>query len=453
MDKLPDLPPTIELLLREGLQSLVSVDALAKLLKGGFLHALRTQAEFSLGRWSYSDAQRVSPTGELVVVPSGALSPFTSSQKCAAISCRIDSARAFAKTIGLYSDYAIVPDLFSGLVLSEEDPDVAARLFDELSVLNELLPLVREGIIRFGRPGMPLREEHAEQQLKKTRETVRQATHSLVEAVAKGFRLVLREVPGPVDHLVFENPILRGPNDPLNSHILLPKARSRRIVQMYRRRAGGVLPREATKMLLPLMEEALETDVEDLLLQLMLAERAHAILTTGSHMDALLLRHVRSPISARETEDWERIRTVQLPWVKDLGVAEVVQLRHEARLALPRLRSFLSTRLGQGDAAQPDGVEVARELEAEAAQIQGELEAWRKAYGPRFALGFGALGIGLVVYGLAHDAMMAAGAAVFSGIGKVYGELLTEKIETAKLRSRPSFVLLQARELLKHRSH
>jgi len=156
------------------------------------------------------------------------------------------------------------------------------------------------------------------------------------------------------------------------------------------------------------------------------------------------------PWNSPETENWERHRSLQLPWVKDLNTEEIIELRQEATSALGRLRSLLSTRLVDGEL---DGVRIANELAGEAKEIEAELEAWKRAKGKRFAIGYGALGIGLVIYGVAHDTILAAGSALLSGIGKVYGELRTEKIETAKLRSSPGFVLLKAHQLLKHRAH
>ena len=81
---------------------------------------------------------------------------------------------------------------------------ISGRLFKKLSVLNELLPLIRAGIVRFGRPGIALCEEHTVE----ASETVKRITHAILQEAAGGFQIVLREMTGPVDILEIQNPIL-----------------------------------------------------------------------------------------------------------------------------------------------------------------------------------------------------------------------------------------------------
>jgi hypothetical protein len=46
----------------------------------------------------------------------------------------------------------------------------------------------------------------------------------------------------------------------------------------------------------------------------------------------------------------------------------------------------------------------------------------------------------------------AALAATLTTLGAIHGPTKTERVETAKLRSRPSYVLVRAKELLDHNS-
>jgi len=440
-----ELPPTIELLLTEEMHLVSSADALRKHLAKGFLKDLRQQAEFTVESWSYADVKRKEPTGEFVVVPSGLMNPLTPAQKCDMRACRLESARSFARTVGLYADYAIIPDIFSALVLHEHTQEIAEMLFTELSALRELLPLVYGGVMRFGRPKLSLCDDC----FQKRNDKVLCLAKSVVDWGAKNFRLSL--IDGSDRHfLKIENSLFRSPHGSNISIVALAKHEADRLASMYRRQKGGVLSQRAREALLPQITELLVPTVQDLFFHTTLADNAHATLITGSRIDALLMKQTDLPAASADIENWEHIRSLQLPWIKNLNAQEILQLRDDAHASLARLRPLLCKQLSVENNNSAI-VNVVRELEQEAAEISAKLEASSKALGSTFELGLGSLGIGLVMYGLVNDAVMAAGAAVFSGAAKIYSDSRAEKIETAIVQSRPGFALLRARDLLTHR--
>ena len=113
---LPNVPPLIAVLLAEGLNEVVSSDELKKkLARAGFLRELRDQAEYTLRNWPYEGAHPSEPKGQFVFTASGALNPFSDIGKCVDPHCRLRSADAFARSLGLYPDYTVVPDPFTEL--------------------------------------------------------------------------------------------------------------------------------------------------------------------------------------------------------------------------------------------------------------------------------------------------------------------------------------------------
>ena len=442
-----ELPPTVELLLSESAQSISSRDELERKFRGGFLKELQAQAQFSLDKWEYAETQHESSIGKLVVVPSGVLNPFTHMQKCANKLCRIDNAQVFARSVGLYSDRVLVPDIFTSAVLHSDDAKHASEnLFEELCVLNELLPLLRAGVLRFSRPLFFLCPQHRAEITRNV--DLEQIVGTIFDAMANEFQLKIHESSGSNDTVGIRNPI-----NELWNFSSISKDDSRRILQRYHRGKGGSLPAKAIREFMPMIKSKLSASVFDVLRQLRTAERAHAVLTMGSRLDALVLTGAPIPKTVQAAENWERIRTIQLPWVRDLEVQEIVELREAAPLALSRMRSNLTARLSETDSGVIDTAKIAQELEGEALEIQSDLLAWKGARGRQFNLGFGALGIALVVYGLAHDTILAAGAAVLSSVGDAYTNFREEQFETAKLTGRPGFVLLKAQELLHTRNH
>src|SRR6266540_3719423 len=288
MSMIPEgLPPTVEFLLREELHAVSSAKELHKRLKKGLLKELRAQAEFTLQKWAYPASVREEPTGDLAIVPSGSMNPVSAQQKCASEGCRIQSARDFARSIGLFADLVVVPDEFSALLLHKHrDGDRELNLFNALSVLAELLPFLREGILRFHRPGMFL----CTRCHKETVDQVKEVTRFLMESTAQELHIRLQETPGAIDLLVFNNPLLLDAHGPLFSLSPISKQESRRIIRMYRRGKDGLLPAKATKSLLPYLESGLAVTVREVLTEVTHARHAQAILTTSSRIEAMLLK-------------------------------------------------------------------------------------------------------------------------------------------------------------------
>ena len=97
--------------------------------------------------------------------------------------------------------------------------------------------------------------------------------------------------------------------------------------------------------------------------------------------------------------------------------------------------------------------DIVTELREEAGLVQAELEAWRSARSPQFQLALGTYALSFILYGLVTGSNVAAAAlaATLTTLGAIHSPTKTEAVETEKLRSRPGYVLVRAKELLEHK--
>jgi len=142
----------------------------------------------------------------------------------------------------------------------------------------------------------------------------------------------------------------------------------------------------------------------------------------------------------------ESLQTVRLPWVNDLSIAETVQLREEASMALDRLRARVAAASNEDNGQQL--TRLVAELNEEAAEVGAELKALRVG-GPKLVdAGFSALGIGLILYGLTNSSLVATAAGFSSVAAKLREEVKGKRAAITRQLARPGYVLLKARQLL-----
>jgi hypothetical protein len=98
-----------------------------------------------------------------VFYTTGALNPLSPFGKCSHLEHRQILARSFATSTAIYADYAIASDSITQL-LRQEPFDIVAieQLHNDFLVIQELMPLLREGILRLGEPVRFCRVHHRE---------------------------------------------------------------------------------------------------------------------------------------------------------------------------------------------------------------------------------------------------------------------------------------------------
>jgi hypothetical protein len=95
------------------------------------------------------------------------------------------------------------------------------------------------------------------------------------------------------------------------------------------------------------------------------------------------------------------------------------------------------------------------ELRAQAAEVESELAAVsiRRRRKDKTALALVSAGLALYGFGAAGVSAVAAAGQLFTTLGMIHGFSRTDHAEEAKIKARPGYVLVKARELLATASH
>jgi hypothetical protein len=179
------------------------------------------------------------------------------------------------------------------------------------------------------------------------------------------------------------------------------------------------------------------------------------LLLAGSRSEALVISTLdKTAPRLSEIEDWEKLRTVPLPWVQKLTCEEVLALRQKASKALPRLRELLRTELIVPAADNRNLQQVVAELRSQALEVEAELDALKLPKERKFQVGMGALAMSFIVYGFASQSPpIVAGslAALLATLAHLRNTERDHDSQAAKLTSKPAYALLRAKQILTNR--
>jgi hypothetical protein len=422
MNREAELPPVMSVLLAEKIPE--KVDDVSRWYRR-IAPELRRQAEWTVANFNYGPS--VSESADLLAVPSHGLDPFDTASLCMGLSCRVKTARQFARTIGLYAHHSILSDhltrRFSQTTLTNHDD--GESLLGEILTLHELRPMIEAGVISF-RPGsIGYCREHAKQFAARADEAIDAVLTSeelkpkLIETDDGVSVLDLGEIYGypMVDYF---RPII-GTNQ-----------------RTLRRRAEKRLREEIRSVVLRTS------------LNMQVASKHKATVLSSSAMSM----RVASQLDERSTSpaghaQWELARTVELPWIRELTVQQIVDLRDMAATALPRLReSFAAMR---NETSVDETISMLRD---EAAEVRAELSTLRPRHEAMFRNVAGTLGLTIAIYGFASDALATVPAlgGLLTLLGLLHNSEHKETGDALRQQSKPGYVLVKAQELLDHAS-
>jgi len=408
-------------------------------LKTGLYRELKQQGEWTFYNFPYPDHDQNQASDQFLVTASGALNPFAITGPCTAPNCRSSRVPTFARTVGVWADRVFVPDAFS---MELRDPGRLRAAWVErfcgyIRVLRELEPLVRRGIIDFCNPSFAYCDDC------QTRVPLEVATQ-LVKEFEGQFTFELNR-----EWLLVESPLVlegelaefRIPLDELPTALaLVEKQRSKR------------LPATARQLKHAVIGQLLGDHVAEVFLDLLAAQNLHSVVLSGSRTDLLCLKAIeRQAPDLAQIEAWEDRREVKVPYLSELTSSEVVTLRDEAASALPRFRERFARVIATGKQESID--KSLADLRSEAAEVGAELAALAPKVRRRDRTGIALVATGVALYGVAALGVPAASGAaqLLTTLGLIHGLSRADRTEEAKLKSRPGYVLLKARELLAHR--
>lgn len=450
-----ELPPVLQIAISEELWKFGSPHQLARSIKadglGGELHR---QALWSQSNFEYdSIAARDLPSGFLVA-PSVSLNPFSPAAKCSNPQCRAVATEDFVKTVGLYADVAFVQDPLS-VVFAREKKITSAEstfLYQAVQALRQLAPLIEAGVVRFVDPFHHYcRECHA-----KLSDSIESAAESLLSEARLEIDAEIIESEGTL-HVFVEAPLLYpSDNHPLITHFKLSGRRKEEFAKICGAGPRARRTRACRGKLADLMRDRLREELRHVLFDLEASRDMRALLLAGSRLEPLFISRLeKSAPVIDDLENWERLRTLNLPWIHELSAEEVLRLREEAHLALPRLREMLGRRLNTPGSGDTEKVrEVVSEIREQAAEVEAELMGLELARERKYRTGMGGLSMLFVVYAFASGVpQLEAGSigALLATLAHLRGTERAQAAELAKLSARPAFALIKAKRMIQER--
>lgn len=429
-------PPVIQILLSEDVPTLGSQLELKKYLQK-LLPELRRQALWSRDHYRYFDETERPRSGRSIVNPSGSLNPLSSFGICRSRECRLLAAQNVARSVGLYSDLLIMTDTVTGRLYSHKRLSAADRydFVTDILVLQSLRPLIAAGQIEFG----SFARRFCQGCFDGLQARVVEAARSLAAATFQDLTFRLES-----NHIFVDERKVRG--ETLGFIVPLTAAYRRLLAE------GKSVEEVAADH----YTNVLQRELQGILMETFSASRTHAAIFSSSGFEALALRELEGlRIEKGDLELWEPMHSVQLPWVRDLSVADIVRLKEEAGNALPRLRELLAAAVAK---SSRDGTQDVRDvifaLREQAAAVEAELRALGRKSEHRFRTVSGLLALTVSLGGFGSGAMgpgLALGT-LLSALGLIHSSAHREQQECLKITSLPGYVLVKAKELLhRHR--
>ena len=149
------IPPAIRMLLAADLVGHDAARLERKLKK--LSPELVSQAEWTVDNFRYPSSPG-SAHRPLTAVVSGGLNPFAIRGACQSPACRAQSAERVARTIGLYADVVMVPDIVTRVLAIGWRGSASdyAWLVNQWIVVRLLAPMIRAGVVQFWSGALPI---------------------------------------------------------------------------------------------------------------------------------------------------------------------------------------------------------------------------------------------------------------------------------------------------------
>lgn len=428
---LDDLPPVLRIVLENSVAS-NNLSDLHKNLKS-LLPDLRKQALWSVENQDrvYLEHQKEFHKGFLINPASG-LDPFSRHGKCLDFQCRIKTAEEIARTVGLYADRAVIGDPFSDHVLLSErwSKNDTITFFTNLSIFTRLAPLFRAGVFRFSNNFSFLCKAH----LSEFQHFVQNVTDQIDDElwpsihVEKSENRLILHTDG-----ILGTPYLHG----------IPRSAKGRL---------ELRQEDVSEIAHDLFKDTLQQEIHETLFNMRRSAHLSAITFSNSRVSLIAARRIetKQTIAKEDLEVWEASRSAQFPWIGRLTPEQVVTLRDRAHQALPRFRARIAMSLSE--ASDTDVAKLVAQMREEALEVQAELNAIDQVEEGRFRTASSALAMTVSVYGFVGE-FIPAGAAVtglLSLLGLLHANQHKEQQEVSRLTSKPSYVLVQAKQLAEH---
>lgn len=441
-----DLPPTIELLLTEDLEAMSSSTQLSSSLGVDFAKEVHRQAEWTRSQFRYGQPE----AGGFVTAPAGLLNPLSDVGKPRSVRERVHSyTDEFARSVALYSDVVVLPDIATVLFaeysdhITHHDCGHVDDIFSAIIALRRLEPFIRAGVIRFanavtaGSAPTPFRG-------------VYHLAHTFVEDEGGPIRVQLHQHhDSSAWYLAYETPLFSPTaQEPVVYDIPLTDDELQALTSLS---VNEWVDGRGLEIVKRNVNRRMSDTMESVLGEALLAEATHSVLLGASRVETRVLCKLQGiRMEAARIQDWEYLRSVDLPWISVLSPAQLLALRSDAQFALPRLREYLGRASRDSSADDHVRADIVAELRAQAAEVEGEIEALKRQHTSRYQVAMQSAAVSFVLYGLASGvpAVAATSLAAFLAAQAHLRSVQKDVVEAeAAVVASPAFALVAARRL------
>lgn len=426
VEDLPDVPPAAVLLYSEVYAKAEGWEDARKRLKS-LLPELKAQSRaYDLARFEVENAPP-SPK-EFDIHLDGALNLFSKdSGGCMDTDCRVVAAERLARSVGLVADRLWVTDYLTETFCDfgrATDAKLDLAVADTL-VLGTLMPLVAGGVMRFKSPWIP----SCQSCLNHFEDQVSQITDDLVAAFHGEFMM---EHMGENRYALHTGAVFDPP-------IVL-----------------RILPGRKTSDAPPNADNYIWDVIHGAVRSALWVGREAAVgrgsVFSNSRVGLAGLVHREGRFTGlKQFQALDDSRNFELPWIGELTPAQVVELRAEASKAMPQFREVMASRLVYDEDGPSGGsADVVAELREQAAEVRAELEIINRQAKRFWKKPFTLLSLSAAALGVATDQTIGAAGGLLA-LWQFLGEHDEGNEKDAeKLKSRPGYVLLKAKDLLAH---
>ena len=364
-----ELPPSVAFILDEFRgDTLALEDVRSKLDDEHFFRDFGDQCHAGVESFTYAD--RLAPRFDRFdLYAGGGLNPLSDHGKCNSPACRIAYARHFARTSCLYSDRVVVPDPFSfGGFLD----DTAEETFVKIAVLKTLKPMLDAGIIVFG----PAAYGACSNCMKAVRTANRLVASKLWQEFSRNSPDVFRFKYGRQWRMSFGSPLFTGDGE--SYRLTAPATKAAIALSKARVPVTGANAKELLRQYSRVLRASFARCAHNAVFNTRMSGFCRATVATNTREEAAGYRLLEGRKVRLSVADWARLRSIPLPALHTLSVAQVMAVREQAEKALPAFRAkvqreLLSLRTLSDEAEHTRALEVAAELREAARELQGQL--------------------------------------------------------------------------------
>ncbi|MBU4609441.1 hypothetical protein IMZ29_02420 [Achromobacter sp. GG226] len=418
-----NVPPAIPLLLSEVVDKADDPSEALRILRLVY----KEIAEQSRSFLSQNNEIEQAAPQKLAVYADGALNLLDGTVGCFDLACRLKAAKNFGRSFGLVADEVWVTDYVTEKFLIDGPPSEATllRIVSDALILKELAPLISHGIIRFRSPWRSVCSSCQEEFVA----TIDEMTAHAERVFASNFSL--------------EN--LKGGEYALHTgNSYYPPMVLRVLPSRWLGAARIETPEETRR-------RTIQKAIRSALWSIDEANRGAGIVFSNSSIAMASLAMQENQLTNREdVKLFDANRAMEIPWVSDLSISQLVELRAEVQSALPAFRQAFSSHYSSDRKDQSEKSQFMEEMKSQAIEVRNELENVRKFSSRYWRSSYSILGLGISAYGLGSGNNELAMTGLLPILQLISDHKHHANQDIDKLKRRPGYVLVKAQDILLH---